>query len=144
VVYFLFIDSGDIGNILKQLRLRVDISRVQLSSASGVSISHLTRIENGQRFPSAKVLRKIAPHLHISEVELLSRAGYLPADQNNIPGNPGSTKLDPDVVALLSQEPVEVQRAVVGILSVIKYIAEGIAFEQARARNDNPHEPVAN
>lgn len=139
----LSIDDQDIGSIVRQLRLRADISRVQLGAASGVSTSHLTRIENGQCFPSAKVLRKIAPHLHVGEVELLSSAGYVSAAQYNMLGNPGSTKLDPYVVALLSQEPVEVQRAVISILSMLKYIAEGIAYEQARTRNNDFHEPVA-
>ncbi len=140
----LSIDDRDIGSIVKQLRLRADISRVQLGAVSGVSASHLTRIENGQRFPSAKVLRKIAPHLHVGEVELLSLAGYVSAEQYNLLGNPDSTKLDPNVAALLSQESVAVQRAVINILSMVKYIAEGIAHEQMRTRDNDFHEPIAN
>jgi transcriptional regulator with XRE-family HTH domain len=143
-VVILSIDSRDIGSIVRQLRVRADISRVQLGAASGVSTSHLTRIENGQRFPSAKVLRKIAPHLHIGEVELLSLAGYVSLEQYNMLGNLDSTKLDPNVVAILSQEPVEVQRAVIIILSIIKYIAEGIAHGQTRTKNDGLHKPMVN
>ena len=116
----LSIDDRDIGSIVRQLRLRANISRMQLGAASGVSTSHLTRIENGQRSPSAKILRKIASHLHIGEVELLSLAGYVSAEQYNMLGNPDSTKLDPNVAALLSQESVEVQRAVISILSMDK------------------------
>jgi transcriptional regulator with XRE-family HTH domain len=130
-VVILSIDDRGIGSILKQLRVRADISRMQLSAASGVSPSHLTRIENGQRFPSAKVLRRIAPHLRIGEVELLSLAGYVSLDQYGRLGSADSSKLDPNVVAILSQEPVEVQRAVVSILSMVKYIAESIARGQA-------------
>lgn len=140
----LSIDDRDIGSIVKQLRLRADISRVQLGAVSGVSASHLTRIENGQRFPSAKVLRKIAPHLHVGEVELLSLAGYVSAEQYNMLGNPDSTKLDPNVAALLSQESVEVQRAVISVLSMVKYIAEGIAHEQMRTRDNDFHKPTTN
>lgn len=140
----LSIDSRDIGSILKQLRAKADISRAQLCAASGVSASHLTRIENGQRFPSAKVLRKIAPHLRIGELELLSLAGYVSVDQYSKLGHPDRTKLDPNVVAVLSQEPVEVQRAVISILSMVKYIAESIAREQARMKNDGLSEPEAN
>ena len=140
----LSIDDRDIGSIVKQLRLRADISRVQLGAVSGVSASHLTRIENGQRFPSAKVLRKIAPHLQVGEVELLSLAGYVSAEQYNLLGNPDSTKLDPNVAALLSQESVAVQRAVINILSMVKYIAEGIAHEQMRTRDNDFHEPITN
>jgi transcriptional regulator with XRE-family HTH domain len=135
------ISESNIGSILRQLRLRADISRAQLGAVSGVSASHLTRIENGQRFPSAKVLRKIAPHLRIGEIELLSLAGYVSADGYEALGKPDCTKLDPHVATLLSQEPVEVQRAVISILSMVKYIAEGIAYERARTTDNGLNKP---
>jgi len=138
------ISHRDIGNIIRQLRLRADMSRVQLGAASGVSTSHLTRIENSQRFPSAKVLRKIAPHLRIGEIELLSLAGYVSADGYEVLGKPDCTKLDPDVVTLLSQEPVEVQKAVISILSMFKYIAEGIAYERAKTIDNDLNQPEVN
>ncbi|HEY31511.1 MAG TPA: helix-turn-helix transcriptional regulator [Dehalococcoidia bacterium] len=131
------IDDNGVGSIVKQLRLRADLSRVQLGAASGVSASHLNRIENGQRFPSAKVLRKIAPHLNIGEMELLVLAGYVSADPYGMLGDAESAKLDPYVVALLSQEPVEVQRVVISIFSMMKYVASGIAYEQTRVRNNS-------
>ena len=138
-------DNG-IGSIVKQLRLRADLSRLQLGAASGVSASHITRIESGQRFPSAKVLRKIAPHLNIGEVELLVLAGYVSADPYGVLGDAENAKLDPYVVALLSQEPLEVQRAVISIFSMMKYIAGGIAYEQERTRNngDDENDSLAN
>ncbi|UCB42294.1 MAG: helix-turn-helix transcriptional regulator [Dehalococcoidales bacterium] len=140
------IDNNGIGSIVKQLRLRADLSRVQLGEVSGVSASHLNRIENGQRFPSAKVLRKVAPHLNIGELELLILAGYVSADPYDMLGDVEGAKLDPYVVALLSQEPVEVQRAVISIFSMMKYVAGGIAYEQVRVGNDNDREddPLAN
>lgn len=128
-------DNG-IGSIIKQLRLRADLSRVQLGAVSGVSSSHLNRIENGHRFPSAKILRKIAPHLNIGEMELLVLAGYVSSDPFGVLGDDENARLDPYVVAVLSQEPVEVQRAVISIFSMMKYIAGGIAYEQARVRNN--------
>lgn len=129
-------DSSSIGKIVKQLRLRADMTRLRLGIESRVSASHLTRIENGQRFPSAKVLRRIAPHLGIGEIELLGFAGYLSPTQSGMAGVPDSTRLDPYVVAFLSQEPVEVQRAVISVFSALKYIAQGIAYERAQAGND--------
>lgn len=118
-----------IGSIVKQLRLQGNISREQLGAVSGVSASHLAHIENGQRFPSAKVLCKIAPYLSIAKLELLSLAGYESAEQYNVLENFDSNKVDPEVAALLAQEPVEVQRAIVSILSIVKYVAEGIVRE---------------
>jgi len=49
---------------------------------SGVSSSHLRRIERGERFPSAAILRKIAKPLGFSESELLSLADYLPPESS--------------------------------------------------------------
>ena len=136
------IASRAIGSIIKQLRLQADISRVQLGVASGVSASHIAHIENGQRFPSAKVLCKIAPHLCISEVELLSLAGYVSAEKYNLLGYYDKSRLDQDVAALLAQEPVEVQRAIVSILSIVKYVAESIVREHAQASDEVPQENV--
>ena len=87
--------------------------------------------------PSARILRRIAPHLNIGEVELLALAGYISPGDPGLIGKPDSSKLDPFVVAFLSQEPVEVQRAVIGVFSAMKYIAEGMAYQQARAGGDN-------
>lgn len=98
----------------------------ELAARSGVSSSHLGRIERGQRFPSARVLLKIAVPLGFSVEELFVLAGYL----SNRPTNDGENRvdshqkghLDSSVAMMLSQEPVEVQRTVLGILSTIKYI----------------------
>jgi transcriptional regulator with XRE-family HTH domain len=131
-----------IGSIIKQLRLQADISRVQLGAAAGVSASHIAHIENGQRFPSAKVLYKIAPHLYIGEGELLSLAGYVSAEQYNLLRNYDNSRLDQEVAALLAKEPVEVQRAIVSILSIVKYVAEGIVREYARVKDEDSQESI--
>lgn len=86
---------------------------------SGVSSSHLGRIERGERFPSAGTLKKIAKPLNIDVNELFILAGYLPPQSANIVG-----QLDPYVARLLSQESPEVQRAVIGILSLLKGISQ--------------------
>jgi len=99
---------------------------------SGVSSSHLGRIERGERFPSAHILRRIAEPLGLEEDELFTLAGYLS------PGSPSvaesrrdylSGRLDPSVARLLAQEPPEVQRSVIGILSILKTIARGMTQE---------------
>jgi transcriptional regulator with XRE-family HTH domain len=50
-----------------------------------VSVSHLGRIENAQRYPSTTVLRKIAKPLGLDENELLNLAGYLPGEKPKTP-----------------------------------------------------------
>jgi len=70
-------EKNDIGRIIKQRRVMVPLTLQELAAKSGVSASHLGRIERGERFPSAWVLQKIAKPLGFEEDELLSLAGYL-------------------------------------------------------------------
>ncbi len=101
-----------------------------LAAGSGVSSSHLGRIERGERFPSARILRKIAKPLGFDEDELFTLAGYLsPRPPSIAEKNPeyGTGRLDPYVARVLGQEPVDVQRAVIGILTIMKSLARSIA-----------------
>ncbi|MBA7580279.1 hypothetical protein ES708_22170 [subsurface metagenome] len=92
---------------------------------SGVSGSHLGRIERGERFPSAHILGKIAQPLGFEESELLILANYL-SPQPSGAERPSVGRLDPYVAAVLSQEPVEMQRTLITILMILKSMAKGI------------------
>ena len=116
--------SNDLGIILKRRRVMVPLTLKELSAASGVSSSHLGRIERGERFPSARILRKIAKPLGATENELLTLAGYLSPQPSTGAERPSLGQLDPYVAAVLSQEPVEIQRAVVAILTILKSMAK--------------------
>jgi len=94
----------------------------ELARASGVSASHLARVERGERFPSARILRKIAQPLGLTESELFIIADYLPSEPST--DAPSVGQLDPYVAAVLSREPVEIQRAVITILTVMKSMAK--------------------
>ncbi len=99
---------------------------------SGVSPSHLGRIERGERFPSARILRRVAKPLGFDEGELFTLAGYLsPQPAGVAEPEPGysSGRLDPYVAKALTQEPVSVQHAVLGILSILKGIAKSMTKE---------------
>lgn len=115
--------SNDLGKILKERRVTIPLKLRELARASGVSASHLGRIERGERFPSGSVLRKIARPLGFEEGELFTLAGYLSAQLSKVE-KPGVGQLDPHVAAVLSQEPVERQRAAATILSVMKSMAK--------------------
>jgi len=123
--------SNDLAKILKQRRVMVPLTLQELAATSGVSASHLGRIERGERFPSAHTLRKIAKPLGSEESELLTLANYLSPQPSSETAEPSGRRLDPYVAAVLSQEPVEVQRAVIAILSVLKTMAKGIVQESA-------------
>lgn len=121
-----------LGAILKRQRMSVPFTLQELAGISGVSASHLGRIERGERFPSAHILRKIAKPLGFEEDEIFTLAGYL-SSQLPAAGESRSPYLseglDPYVARMLAQEPAEVQRAVIGLLSMMKSIARGINRE---------------
>ena len=71
-------DTQNLGNLIKQQRARIELTLPDLSAKSGVSSSHLSRVEKAQRYPSAAILRKIAKPLGLDEKELFFLAGYLP------------------------------------------------------------------
>ncbi|MFH1646635.1 MAG: helix-turn-helix transcriptional regulator [Chloroflexota bacterium] len=122
--------NSDLGRILKQQRITVPLTLQELAAESGVSSSHLGRIERGERFPSARILRKIAKPLGFNEDELFTLAGFLSPQTPGVAEEAGtryaSRQLDPYVARMLSEEPPDVQRAVIGILSLLKSIAKGM------------------
>jgi len=122
--------NKDLGKILKQQRITVPLTLQELAATSGVSSSHLGRIERGERFPSARILRKIAKPLGFDEDELFTLAGFLSPQTSGVAeeSSPGYTtrQLDPYVARMLAEEPAEVQRAVIGILSILKSLARSI------------------
>ena len=129
--YYIFVSTRDNGNnlgtIIKHQRIVSSLTLQELSSKSGVSSSHLGRIERGERFPSARTLRKIARPLGFDEDELFTLAGYLSSEPARIAERAPlyrGEQLDPYVASMLARESVDVQRAVVGILSMLKSIAK--------------------
>lgn len=112
--------NNNLGKTLKQARLVKPLTLRELSRESGVSASHLGRVERGERFPSGHVLQKLARPLGFDEATLLTLAGFL-SPQAERRQNGG---LDPYVASVLAQEPVRVQRAVLAILNLLKTLAE--------------------
>ena len=124
--------NNNLGEIIRQGRVTLRLTLSEVSAMSGVSSSHLGRIERGERFPSGSVLRKIAGPLGFEENELFTLAGYLSPNPPGIAeSHPhyGGGELDPYVARMLAQEPVDVQRAVIGILSILKSIAKSMTKE---------------
>jgi transcriptional regulator with XRE-family HTH domain len=128
-----------LGEIIRQQRVAIPLTLQELANLAGVSPSHLGRIERGERFPSARILRKIARPMGFEEDELFTMAGYLSPQAEGVAepqaGYTGGGRLDPYVSRVLSQEPIEVQHAVIGILSMLKSIAKGMAY---RAKAPHP------
>lgn len=127
------VNRSDLDRILKQRRVATLLSLRELSAKSGVSSSHLSRIERGERLPSPGILQKLSQPLGFEERELLKLAGYLshrpPSDTGNHKNYSLRNGLDPYVATMLAQEPVKTQRTVFSILSTLKHIASSIAQE---------------
>ena len=74
------------------------------------------------------MLRKLARPLGFDEDELFTLAGFLtPSDgvaeeRSKYAGR----QLDPYVARMLAEEPPEIQRSVIGILSLLKSVARGL------------------
>jgi transcriptional regulator with XRE-family HTH domain len=122
--------NSDLGKIIKQQRVKVPLTLQELAGESGVSSSHLGRIERGERFPSARILRRIAKPLGFDEDELFTLAGFLSPQTSGVEeagARYNSRQLDPYVARMLAEETPETQRAVIGILSLLKSVARGMA-----------------
>ena len=124
----MFEDMNNLGQMIRQRRVTMSLTLQQLGDKSGVSPSHLGRIERGERYPTAHVLRKLAEPLGLKELELFVSANFLSPQTSLTEGSAqnNALTLDPYVANVLSQEPVEVQRTVVTILSVMKSMAKNL------------------
>ena len=64
-------DLTDIGIVIREIRRRRDISQELLGELVGVTSSHISRIEKGDRTPSLELLGKILTalrvHIHIED-----------------------------------------------------------------------------
>ena len=65
------------GKIIRDQRKRQSLSLYKLSSISGISVSHLARIERGERSPSIQTMQKMAEPLGLDLNELLVITGHL-------------------------------------------------------------------
>jgi transcriptional regulator with XRE-family HTH domain len=114
------------GKLVKRQRLSQDLTASDLAGKVGMSTSHIGRIERGERFPSARMLRKMAQPLGFSPEELMVMAGYMnekpPQTEVEVPKG----HLDPFVARTLAAEPVETQRLVLHLLMVMKAASKGL------------------
>jgi transcriptional regulator with XRE-family HTH domain len=118
--------GNHLGETIRRQRLFKPLTQRELAVTAGISQSHLGRIERGERFPSARVLRRIAKPLGFGEDELFTLAGYLSSRTPGVPGadqGHSSGQVDPYVAGVLAMEPVEVQRTVIAILTMLKVLA---------------------
>ncbi|MBA7693799.1 hypothetical protein ES703_102388 [subsurface metagenome] len=71
---------ANLGEELKERREARNLSLRQLSRMTGVHITTLSHYERGERFPSGRILWRLAEPLGFTEIELLKLAGFLSQD----------------------------------------------------------------
>ncbi len=69
-------DDNQLGKMIKHRRVYVDKSLRALAEETGISFSHLSKIERGEHTPSKEMLKTLAEHLEMSEYDLFVMAGY--------------------------------------------------------------------
>lgn len=123
----------DLATILKRRRLLIPMTLRELSARSGVSASYLDSIERGERFPSVRVLRKVSGPLGYEENDLFMLTGFLshgsPIKVNSHESHSLPKGLDPYIGAVLAQEPLKVQRAVLGMLHLLRCLTKSFGKE---------------
>ena len=77
-MFYMDYSTSQLGKIIKHQRIKIPLTMQELAALSKVSSSHLGRIERGERFPSARILRKIAKPLGFNEDELFTLADFSP------------------------------------------------------------------
>jgi len=72
----------DLGAAVRARRLEpeVDLSQDALAAKAGISVSHLSRLENGEVNPTWGTMRQIAEALDLSVADLAARSEALAAD----------------------------------------------------------------
>jgi len=73
--------SSNIHEFIRTARIEQQLSIQALSKLSGISASHISRIERSNRKPSADTLQKLAPHLQVEYDDLLKIANLLEEDK---------------------------------------------------------------
>jgi transcriptional regulator with XRE-family HTH domain len=72
----------DVRELLPELRRRIDrdYQRADLARDSGVSESHISRLESGERGLSEAIAKRLAPALGLAPMELYALAGFEAVD----------------------------------------------------------------
>lgn len=96
-------DNFKVGNRIKQMRIKKNISVFELACEIEISSSHLYKIENGHCGMSLELLSKIADSL---ETDANSILGYSGKDETSID-------------ALLNELPLEIKEKMVSLFETM-------------------------
>jgi transcriptional regulator with XRE-family HTH domain len=99
----------DLGEFIRDQRLRERLSLRKLSGLAGISNPYLSQIERGLRKPSAEILQGIAKGLKISAETLYVRAGIL--EDGSVSDLESAILAEPDLTERQKQTLLEIYRS---------------------------------
>lgn len=73
-----------LGVFLKELRIKNNLTIMQVEVKAGISNSYISLIERNKRKPSLEILHKLAKTYKVTTEDLLRFIGYLPPIQNKV------------------------------------------------------------
>ncbi|WP_163511909.1 helix-turn-helix domain-containing protein [Fodinicola acaciae] len=118
---------GELGEYIREQRVRAQISLRQLAAQAGVSNPYLSQIERGLRKPSAEVLQQIASALRISTPIMYLRAGLL--DGREEKGVHEAVTADPVLTDRQKQILIEVYESFVRANSAVSTVDDPAVAE---------------
>ena len=77
--------QNSLSCLIRERRILAGLTITELAQQCGISTSHLSRIEQGNSFPSASVLSRLANSLDIDEYEMLSQAALIILSEPGVP-----------------------------------------------------------
>ena len=99
----------NIDKVIKEKRKSIPLTLSELSEISGISVSYLSRVENGHRKPSPHTLQRIARPLGFDLNKLLILAGYLSPESSMLPEEQRN-KLRAELHAILDRLIIDSKR----------------------------------
>ena len=82
-----------IGRLIKNLRIRAGLAQHELADEIDINNSYLSRIENGERRPSTKIMKRMADVLDTTFEDLVQASGLISDDFDNVPKEGAGTKV---------------------------------------------------
>lgn len=76
-----------LANNIKRFRKLRNLTQEQLAEKAGTSTTYIGTIEIGQKFPSKKMIEKIAAALEIESIQLFQTSQTFPLKQNKFDKN---------------------------------------------------------
>jgi transcriptional regulator with XRE-family HTH domain len=89
--------KDDLGKTIKFLRFRLGLSQADLAEKADISVTFLSTVERGIKFPQPAILSKLAKALDVEVFELF-KTDIVPSDSKDM-----MSKLSEDITKNVSQ-----------------------------------------